>query len=195
MRRIAIIGCVAGLSGCGTLGKGLPTWENTFAKTFFKSSAGSDSTSDPATVDIPVAPPTEQNPVSVGAAVSRTRVVPGEQVILVVRCQTAEQWHIYAVDGPVDVGVPTQLNLTLPAGMTQPFPWQLPNAVAAASPLGEISTYAGDFRFLIPLQISPEAPLGKMELQCEVAYQACSDSTCLAPGSQHLVIPLTVQSR
>ncbi|MEZ6081029.1 MAG: protein-disulfide reductase DsbD family protein [Pirellulaceae bacterium] len=128
-------------------------------------------------------------------AVSRTRVAPGEQVMLVVRCQTAEHWHIYAVDGPVDVGVPTRLNLTLPAGMTQPYPWQLPTAAVAASPLGEISTYAGDFRFVIPLQISPTAPLGKMELQCEVAYQACSESTCLAPGSQHLVIPLTVQSR
>lgn len=203
MRRImsiGLIGCVAGLSGCGTLGKGLPTWESTFAKSSLKSAEGksatsSDSDSDPATVDIPVARPTDQNPVSLGAAVSRTRVTPGEQVILVVRCQTAEPWHIYAVDGPTDAGVATQLNLTLPAGMTQPFPWQLPAAAQAASPLGEISTYAGDFRFLIPLQISPTAPAGKMELQCELVYQACSDSTCLAPSSQHLVIPLTVQPR
>ncbi|MCC7338782.1 MAG: hypothetical protein IT422_27120 [Pirellulaceae bacterium] len=213
MHRIMIgglIGCVAGLSGCGTLGKGFPTWESTFAKTSFKSAdgksadgqsadgqsaTGSSSASDPLAVDIPVARPTDQSPVTLGAAVSRTRVAPGEQVMLVVRCQTAEHWHIYAVDGPVDVGVPTRLNLTLPAGMTQPYPWQLPTAAVAASPLGEISTYAGDFRFVIPLQISPTAPLGKMELQCEVAYQACSESTCLAPGSQHLVIPLTVQSR
>lgn len=203
MRRILInslIGCIAGLSGCGTLGKGFPTWESTFAKTSFKSSdgksaTGSDSASDPLTVDIPVARPTEQSPVTLGAAVSRTRVAPGEQVVLVVRCQTAEPWHIYAVDSPVDVGVPTQLNLTLPAGMTQPYPWQLPAAAVATSPMGEISTYAGDFRFLIPLQISPTAPLGTMELQCEVAYQACSDSTCLSPDSQHLVIPLTVARR
>lgn len=208
MRRIVIgglIGCVAGLSGCGTLGKGFPTWESTFAKASFQSAggksadgqsaAGSDSASDPLAVDIPVARPTDQRPVTLGAAVSRTRVAPGEQVILVVRCQTAEPWHIYAVDGAADVGVPTRLNLALPAGMTQPHPWQLPAATVAASPLGEINTYAGDFRFLIPLQISPTAPLGKMELQCEVAYQACSESTCLAPDSQHLVIPLTVQSR
>ena len=203
MRRIMVIGllgCAVGLGGCGTLGKGLPTWDNTFAKSSLKSASdqstsGTARASDPAKVDIPVARPTDQNPVSVGVAVSNTRVAPGEQVMLVVRCQTAEPWHIYAVDGPADVGVPTRLNLTLPAGMTQPSPWQLPAASVAASGGGEISTYAGDFRFLIPLQISPSAPLGKMELQCEVAYQACSDSTCLAPDSQHLVIPLTVQSR
>ena len=194
MRKFVVIGFLGcSIGGCGTLGKGLPTWETAFAKSSVKSSKNPEAASDPQSLDIPVAKPTAQNPLTLGAAVSRTRVAPGEQVLLVVRCQTAKPWYIYAADGPAGVGVPTQLNLALPPGMTQPHPWQLPTATVKASPLGEISTYSDDFRFTIPLQISPTAPAGKMELQCEVAYQACSDSTCLAPGSQRLVIPLTVQ--
>src|SRR5690606_29712999 len=106
--------------------------------TFAAVKTESDSVADPLTVDIPIARPTKENPVTVAAAVSRTRVAPGEQIVLVVRCQTAEPWYIYAVDGPADVGVPTQLNLKLPPSVTQSSAWQLPAATVKATALGEI---------------------------------------------------------
>lgn len=176
-------------SGCGSLGQGLPTWQSTFAA----ASPEKDAADDPLSVDIPIARPTKDNPVTVAAAVSRTRVAPGEQIVLVVRCQTAQPWYIYAADGPADVGVPTQLKLKLPPNVTQSSEWQLPAPVIKASPLGEIATHAGDFRFMIPLQIAPGSVPAQMEIHCEVAYQACSEATCLAPASQHLVIPLALK--
>ncbi len=202
MRLYIFIALVCGVgfqAGCGSLGTSLPTWQSTFAagsgKSADKSDGKSAATDDPLNVDIPIARPTKDNPVTVGAAVSRTRVSPGEQIVLVVRCQTADPWYIYAADGATDVGVPTQLNLKLPPNVTQSSTWQLPDAAIKASPLGEISSYAGDFRFMIPLEISADATAAEMEIQCELAYQACSDATCLAPASQRLVIPLAVQTR
>lgn len=197
MRLHFVIVLVCGVvvqSGCGSLGQGLPTWQSTFAA----ADAKSDSADDPLSVDIPIARPTKDNPVTVAAAVSRTRVAPGEQIVLVVRCQTAEPWYIYAVDGPADVGLPTQLKLKLPPNVTQSSAWQLPTPAVKASALGEIDTYAGDFRFMIPLEIAAgsvpaETVPAEIEIHCEVAYQACSDATCLSPDSQHLVIPLTLK--
>lgn len=182
-------------AGCGSLGPALPTWKSTLAAASGKSADESDLADDPLSVDIPIARPTKDNPVTVAAAVSRTRVPPGGQMVLVVRCRTAEPWYIYAADRPADVGVPTRLNLKLPPNVTQSSNWQLPTAVIKASPLGEISTYAGDFRFMVPLQIPAEAVAGEMEIECEVSYQACSDATCLAPDSKLVVIPLTVVAR
>lgn len=176
-------------AGCGSLGQSLPTWQSSFAAVDAKSEAADD----PLQVDIPISSPTDSNPVTVAAAVSRTRVSPGEQIVLVVRCQTAAAWYIYAVDGPAQAGVPTQLNLKLPPHVTQSSDWQLPTATVKASPLGEIESYAGDFRFMIPLEIAAGSVPAEMEIQCEVAYQACSDATCLAPTTQRLVIPLTLK--
>lgn len=194
MRLHFVIVLVCGVlipAGCGSLGQSLPTWQSTFAAANTKS----DSANDPLNVDIPIARPTKDNPVTVAAAVSRTRVSAGEQIVLVVRCQTAEPWYIYAADGPANVGVPTQLNLKLPPNVTQSSTWRLPAAALKSSPMGEISTYAGDMRFMIPLEIAAGSVAAEMEIHCEVAYQACSDATCLAPESQHLVIPLAVQMR
>lgn len=178
-------------TGCGSFGQSLPTWQSTFAATTGTAVAAKD----PLAVDIPIAKPTDSHPVTVAAAVSRARVAPGEQIVLVVRCQTAKPWYIYAVDGSAEAGVPTRLNLRLPPQVSQSSPWQLPTPAIKASPLGEISSYAGDFRFMIPLEIAAGSAPRELEIECEISYQACSDATCLAPDSQRLVIPLTVHAR
>lgn len=148
---------------------------------------------NPLTVDIPVAKPTQEKPVTLGAAVDRTRVSPGESILLVIRCKTAEPWYIYAAEGIKDIGVPTRIELQLPNGLTQVSPWQLPTAKPKQTPLGQFGTYAQDVRFMVPLLISPQAPEGTFEIKCDFHYQPCSDSTCLSPASQKLVIPITVQ--
>ncbi len=178
---IVFIGSLGTVGGCGALGKPPSLAAKTAAN------------SAPQAVDIPVAPPNDTQPVTLGAAVSRTRVEPGETIVLVVRCKTSSPWHIYACGEATEGSSPTQLALQLPDSVSMAADWQLPTASSNPSPLGNIETYAGDFRFTVPLAISPTAAAGPVQVTCDIRYQACSDVTCLAPGSQRLVIPLTVQ--
>jgi DsbC/DsbD-like thiol-disulfide interchange protein len=150
---------------------------------------------NPLTVDIPVEKPSADKPVTLGAAVDRTQVSPGESILLVVRCKTTEPWYIYAADGKEEIGVPTRLELTLPPGLTQQSPWQLPVSKPKDTPLGQVGTYANDVRFMVPLLVNPLASPGKVEVQCAFHYQACSDSTCLSPASHKLVIPVAIQPK
>lgn len=187
---MALLSAVALLAGCGGLGKpfslGLGEYEaaNKFA-----------GEANPLTIDIPVEQPSAEKPVTLGAAVDRTRAAAGESILLVVRCKTAEPWYIYAADGQDDIGVPTRLELKLPAGVTQQSPWQLPAAKPKQTPLGQVGTYDTDVRFLVPLLINPLAPAGKLEVQCDFHFQACSESTCLSPASHKLIIPLVIGSK
>jgi DsbC/DsbD-like thiol-disulfide interchange protein len=177
-------------SGCG--------WSNNpfaLARHDLENDAKFVGEANPLTVDIPVAKPNAENPVTLGAAVDRTQVMPGSSILLVVRCKTAEPWYIYAADGKQDIGVPTRLELKLPRGVTQQSPWQLPVSKPKESPLGQVGTYANDVRFMVPLLVDPLAPPGKVEVQCTFHFQACSDSTCLSPASHKLVIPVTIQPK
>ena len=188
----AMIAGVA-LGGCGGLGKPFSDMLGNSMLGKSPTAASFVGEANPLTIDIPVAAPTSEQPVTLGAAVDRTRVVPGQSILLVVRCKTADPWYIYAAEGKDDIGVPTRLELQLPAGMTQQAAWQLPAAKPKQTPLGQVGTYANDFRFLVPLLVSPQATPGKREVQCVFHFQACSDSTCLSPASHKLVIPLTVE--
>ncbi len=186
--RIALLACLLLCPGCGWL-------NNPFSITRGELESASKfvGEANPLTVDIPVANPTQGSPVTLGAAVDRTQVAPGESILLVVRCKTVEPWYIYAVEGSEDIGVPTRFELQLPAGVTQQSPWQLPTAKPKQTPLGQVGTYAHDVRFIVPLSVTPQTRSGRLDIQCVFYYQACSDSTCLSPTSQKLIIPLTVK--
>lgn len=186
---IALLSAGSLLSGCGGLGMpfSLRRGEHDGTSKFVGEA-------NPLTIDIPVEQPSADRPVTLGAAVDHTRVFPGDSILLVVRCKTAEPWYIYAVDGKEDIGVPTRLELQLPAGVTQQSPWQLPVAKPKHTPLGQVGTYATDVRFLVPLLVNPLVQAGDLEVQCAFHYQACSESTCLSPASQKLVIPLKIQA-
>ncbi len=193
MRYLTVVVLTVGLvlnAGCGSLNRpfSLLRGEHDDTSTYVGEA-------NPLTVDIPVAKPTQEKPVTLGAAVDRTQVSPGESILLVIRCKTAEPWYIYAAEAIEDIGVPTRIELQLPAGVTQQSPWQLPTAKPKQTPLGEVGTYAQDVRFMVPLHVSPQAPKGAYEIKCDFHYQSCSDSTCLSPASQKLVIPISIQPK
>lgn len=147
----------------------------------------------PQTLEVAIEAPSNTNAVTLAAAVNRDEAPPGDELTLVVRCRTATPWYIYAVDGPEGVGAPTRLELSLPEGIRQSAAWSLPVAQKKSSVLGEVAYYTDDMRFTVPLQLAETITSGKTELQCTVHYQACSDTTCLAPASKKLTIPLSVK--
>lgn len=190
LARSVLMGSLLVYAGCGWSNNPFAQWRNEPPAT-----SNFVGEANPLTVDIPVAQPSQEKPVTLGAAVDRTQVAPGQSILLVIRCKTAEPWYIYAADGNQEIGVPTRLELSLPSGLTQQAPWQLPVAQTKRTPLGEVGTYAQDVRFMVPLMVAPSIPPGTLEVQCTFHYQACSDTTCLSPASHKLIIPLTVQSR
>lgn len=156
------------------------------------SSPSSVGLADPSSLQIEMAAPTQQNAVSVGIGLDRSEVANSEQVLLVVRAGMADGWHLYAAEGPTGVGIPTELKLSLPAGVTTVGDWTLPAKETKASELGDVGMYHGEVNFSIPLAVSADAPAGPATIQCEFGYQACTDTSCLRPTKMPLSIPLQI---
>ncbi len=188
MRLTLMLGLMV-CSGCGSFSKMFPAKSPQLPAL----SEIETTRATPQTLDVTIETPSDANAVTLAAAIDRDQASPGGELTLVVRCRTAKPWYIYAVDGPEGVGVPTRLELFLPAGFSQTAAWSLPVAHKKSSVLGEVAYYADDMRFTVPLQMAETVSTGKTELQCTVHYQACSDTTCLAPASKTLTIPVTVE--
>ncbi len=184
--------CLVACVGCGSFSRAFSQLSRKQPAMNHEDSAAENFSAD--AVEIPIETPNDKNAVTVAAAISRNRVSPGDDLVLIVRCKTSPPWYIYAADGPDGIGVPTRLELVLPPGIEQAAPWTLPTAKRKMTALGEVAYYNDDLRFSVPLKISESVPLGSPELQCMVHYQACSDATCLAPASKKLVLPLTLQA-
>lgn len=138
-------------------------------------------------------PTTKDNPVVVGAGLSQTSVAPGESLTLFVRCQIPKPWTIYAVDSDLDSSSVSRLELQLPEGITTAGPWHYPAAKSKSSPLGDVAIYEGLVDFSIPLTVATAAEAGNRELTCELHFQPCSDTTCLAPQSEQRKLTLSIR--
>jgi len=149
----------------------------------------------PTELDIPLAKePTETEPVVIAARFDRDNVKPGETVNLVVRCKIAKSWHIYSVDGPTGVSIPTKLSVLPPESVTAAAQWVLPTSKMKSSIAGPTALYTGDIRFSIQLAVAESAEAGEVTVPCEFHYQACTDVRCLPPTTKTLEIPLTIVS-
>ncbi|RMF42093.1 MAG: hypothetical protein D6753_08375, partial [Planctomycetota bacterium] len=142
--------------------------------------AGPPPAIDVSSVDVPVAEPTADRPVALGAVVHPSQANPGDKVVLVVRAKMFAPWHIYAAEGPTGVGIPTRLQIDAP-GWVAASAWALPAAHVEQSPLGPMSLYEGDVRFVAELQLADDAPAGQHAIAVTVTYQSCNDTQCLPP--------------
>jgi len=156
-----------------------------------KSEDGADLLALANSVTTDMADPTEQAPVSWGAALESDSLAVGDTVLLVVRAKILDDWHIYAAKGETGVGTPTKLNLTLPEGIIQVGEWALPIAKVKESALGRISHHKSLATFALILKVN-EAPAEDSNIVCDVDFQSCTDTGCLAPTSQQLTIPVSV---
>src|SRR5271170_6512832 len=54
--------------------------------------------------------------------------------------------------------------------------------------LGQVSVYTGQTVILVPVTVNGSAPLGQLTISGTVHYQACNDTACFAPQTQHFQI-------
>ncbi len=142
-----------------------------------------------ASFEIPVDEPSATQTVKLGMATDRRSVKPGESFTLGIRLRIASGWHVYAVNQPTGVNIPTTLKLTLPAGMQQVGEWEIPKPYRLND-----TTFAYEkevvFRQLIA--IPSDGAAGDQEVVCEVGYQSCSETSCLRPTKATLQVPIRV---
>ncbi|HEV3301145.1 MAG TPA: FG-GAP-like repeat-containing protein [Planctomycetaceae bacterium] len=134
--------------------------------------------------------PTRSNPVVATAAVLPRRVRAGESLTLTVDLRVAAGWHINAVSSGSGTAIPTRLELNVPPGISVAADWTLPEPDVGGPETGPV--YRGQVTFRRTLKVAEKAAVGRVELSCDFAYQACDDNQCLRPTKVSLKAPLEV---
>jgi hypothetical protein len=122
-------------------------------------------------------------------------VAPGERLDVAIRAVVERGWYVYAMVQPP--GGPTPLRFTVPEG--QPFvlarPVTGPEPVRGWDAAFEIDTakHAGTVVFTVPVEVAEDAVAGKGTLTVQVRHQVCSDTLCLRPKTESLVLPVEVR--
>jgi DsbC/DsbD-like thiol-disulfide interchange protein len=114
-------------------------------------------------------------------------VAPGKTVRLGLRLQHQPQWHTYWKN-PGDSGLPTQLNWTLPTGVTAgEIEWPTPHKL----PLGPLVNFGYEGELLLPVTVQVPAGFSAMALDVELQAEwlVCKDVCIPESGTFALSVP------
>jgi DsbC/DsbD-like thiol-disulfide interchange protein len=135
-------------------------------------------------VNIPLEEPSTQQPVVAGAALSPTRVRPGDTLVLTVQVKLAPTWHLYAPEGRHGSGMPVSLKAQLPAGVETAGDWVYPKAAVNLKDQSRVYEDAVIFRYA--LKVAADARPGPLRVTCEFGYQVCDPFSCRPPTTEKL---------
>ena len=151
----------------------------------------------------PVASAPTDNPVTVRVESSSAGVRPGDQLVIAVVFEHAEDWHINLnepVVPPEMAGfVPSPTTITpgqapgLSFGRIQwPEPYTAEvDFLFTGTPIG-YKVYAGRAVAYLPVRVGDDAEPGERTITIRVGFQACDDSVCLQPEVVERSITLAV---
>jgi thiol:disulfide interchange protein DsbD len=98
-------------------------------------------------------------------------VTPGQPFRVALRLRLAEGWHTYWKN-PGDAGVPPDLTLDLPQGVTAgPIDWPAPRRIAE----GSVMTYSYTGDLLLPVTVTPTAAAAPVNLTAHATWLVCKD--------------------
>lgn len=106
---------------------------------------------------------------------------PGERAELAIIFEIDDEWHLYWRN-PGDSGLPPDVRLNLPAGITAGAPrWPAPHRLVEA---GLILDYVFEHHLVLfyPLEISEGVPVGDATIRADISWLVCRDM-CI-PGSR-----------
>ncbi len=136
--------------------------------------------------------PDAESPVSASAELRPARVHPGEELELVVRIKIAPIWHIYAIGKSAGPGVATTLKLTLPKGVEAKADWAAPQPSRVAD--GQ-TAYEGAIEIRRSLRVAADFDARRIDVACELGYQACNAFSCQLPTRVTLQATAEVSTR
>ncbi len=134
-------------------------------------------------------------PVTVESVIDSTPLVQGSSARLAVKITIDPRFHIQSATPHDKFLIPTSIKIHPANGITPGLPrFPIAKEIKAIDPIGisSISAYQGTIYILVPLTITPDAPLGPTTISLSVTAQACDKSTCLPPATYHLSIPITI---
>ncbi len=144
----------------------------------------------------------EDAKVRVSTHASRATVAPGDQLVLAVVFDHAEDWHIQANKEALSgksqalVQIPTEIGATPPAGwLLGPVQWPKAKQMSAAAlgdPKATIPVFEGRAIAYVPLAVPATAAPGRAIIGLMIAYQACDETSCLLPVDEARTIEVDV---
>lgn len=151
----------------------------------------------------PVAMPPAEDPVTVRATPSTTQARPGDQFIVAVVFDHAENWHVN-LNQPVvprEMGGFTPIPTTIVPGEADGVSFgriQWPEPYTAkvdflftGTPIDYL-VYSGKAVAFVPVRVGDDAAPGERTLTFRVTYQACDDSICMPPETVDLSVTVTI---
>ncbi|HVN83515.1 MAG TPA: cytochrome c biogenesis protein CcdA [Candidatus Binatia bacterium] len=106
-------------------------------------------------------------------------------------------WHINAHQPSDSFLIPTEVTLTLPAGVTaEPIQYPRPDRKRFAFAGKELLVYEGKLGIATGLHIPADFAAASIRVAAVLRYQACNDSLCLRPttAEAELVIPISTEA-
>jgi suppressor for copper-sensitivity B len=149
------------------------------------------------------APKDDEPEVSLSIETSESQVSRGSEVILAVTLDHQEHYHsnLNKPIVPKEMGdfypVPTTIKLPDIEGLSfGPIQWPAPIEVDVdffftGKPIKYL-VYTGKAVVYVPVTISADASLGEQTIELKVTYQACNETTCLAPETVKLAQAITI---
>ena len=154
--------------------------------------------------------------VDVTIKVASETVAPGGDLPVAVQFTLRPNWHIWPRAGalepdgqgalaefdgairteilvkPMEDGTPREISGVF---INRPF-FQWPALHGAEADLGDgaqrYGVYEGSFAVFLPLSISANAPIGRVEIPLIVSFQACDDKGCSAPADVELLVSFEI---
>jgi hypothetical protein len=137
--------------------------------------------------------PDQHSPVTATLRTDKNAVRVGESFTVTVDVQIAPGWHIYAIDRPTGLALPTKIRLELPGGLESAGAWTSPEPALDDSSAGEPAfVYHGTASFQQTIRVKQRAPAGPMVIPLEFRYQVCDRFSCRAPADLKLQTEIRV---
>jgi DsbC/DsbD-like thiol-disulfide interchange protein len=128
------------------------------------------------------------------AASAATAIVPGGVDTVRLTAQIAPGWHMYSITQGAGGPFPTRIMLA----PSQPF--TLADAVRGPAPTQQfdsnfgiaVESYVTHAVFVVPVRITPDAPVGPNAIALSARYQVCNATLCMPPRTERISVPVTI---
>ena len=121
-------------------------------------------------------------------------ITKGQSGEAIVRLKIDHGYHVNANPPSFPYLIPTQLQISPPAGVTVEF-ITYPDALTKKFSFSEqpLAVYEGETDLKVKLNAAASAPAGVHNLSAKLRVQACDDQVCYAPGSIDLTLPVSIK--
>jgi thiol:disulfide interchange protein len=133
------------------------------------------------------------DPVQWTLSSDQLKAAPGQQVVLKLTAKLEPGWHLYSLTTPPGGPIPTTMSIAANPAIAKSQIYQpKPDRKFDPNFNLDVEWFEGEAAFLIPVELSKDAPAGPLETMAQVRYQACDARQCLPPRRKTAAANLTV---